>query len=356
MNKLFYIPIILGALFSCGNSETNEESVKKTHGKIVNKVDTMLLKRTNFKAQLLSNGKLRATQKSDLNFKGVGYVESLSVTNGDYVKKGSLIASLDNKEALHLLKQAEESFEKVKIDLQDVLLGFGYTIKDSLNIPKETMRIARVRTGYNSAITILEKAQMELENREIRAPFSGRIANLKTKLHENPRGEFFCTLINDSSFDVEFMIIEGEISKVKDGMVTLVSPFASPQDRYTGYIKHINPTVDTRGQMLVTATIKNERKDLIDGMNVKVFVESNIADQLVVPKSAVLIRDNKEVLFTVSDDGKAMWTYVYIKATNSSHYAVTKNTERSSELNENDIVIINGNINLADGTDVELKK
>ena len=95
---------------------------------------------------------------------------------------------------------------------------------------------------------------------------------------------------------------------------------------------------------------------LIDGMNVKVVVERMIPGQLVVPRSAVVIRDNLDVLFTYTPDGRAHWTYVKILYSNGDSHVVTANTDRNATLSEGDQVIVSGNLNLADNSEVTLKR
>ena len=111
--------------------------------------------------------------------------------------------------------------------------------------------------------------------------------------------------------------------------------------------------MDKNGQIAVTASVKNDGT-LIDGMNVRVTVEKDVPDRLVVPKSAVVIRDNLEVLFR-HKDGKALWTYVHTVMSSGDSYVVVPNTDRGAELNEGDEVIVSGNLNLADGSTVTVK-
>lgn len=351
----YIILISLFSLLACGGEESKEIDInKRDQEQIVNYVDTVTLQRIDFKSELISNGRLRASKKSDLSFKGTGYVDVLNYNNGDYVQAGSVIASLNCEDDKIRVDEARNQLAKAELDYQDALLGFGYSIKDTSIIPAETRYIARVKSGYNSAKTNLEGAKNGLNGRVIKAPFGGKIANLKTKNHENPKGDFFCSVVDDSGFDVEFPVMESEVSKIKEGMEVSVGTFSEPSVRYRGRIKSLNPTVDDKGQVLVLATVGNSSGKLMDGMNVKVFVESRIPRRLVVPKSAVLIRDNKDVLFTFGEDGKAHWTYVLIEASNSKEYSVVANTDRGAELIEGAAVIVSGNLNLADGSDVKV--
>jgi hypothetical protein len=105
---------------------------------------------------------------------------------------------------------------------------------------------------------------------------------------------------------------------------------------------------------LVEAEITNNGT-FIDGMNVKLLIEKELPARLVVPKSAVVMRDNEEVLFRYRD-GKAHWTYVNTLMDNSSQYVVVANTERGADLQAGDIIIITGNLNLANETEVVVKE
>ena len=135
----------------------------------------------------------------------------------------------------------------------------------------------------------------------------------------------------------------------------MVTPFADASLSCKGFVTDINPLVDKNGQVLVRASVKGV-KGLLDGMNVKVTVERLIPGQLVVPRSAVVIRDNRDVLFTYTDDGKAHWTYVNILYSNGDSHVIAPNRDRGAQLSEGDRVIISGNLNLADGSSVTLKK
>ena len=67
-----------------------------------------------------------------------------------------------------------------------------------------------------------------------------------------------------------------------------------------------------------------------------------------------MIRDNLDVLFRYCD-GKAEWVYVTLLGANSESYALVANESRGAVLSEGDMVIVSGNLNLADGSIVQLK-
>ena len=86
-------------------------------------------------------------------------------------------------------------------------------------------------------------------------------------------------------------------------------------------------------------------------MNVRVSVRKSLGQQLVVPKSAVVLRSGKQVVFTLSDDGgKALWNYVHTGLENMGNYSITDGLEPGAK------VIISNNINLAHEAPVKVLK
>lgn len=85
----------------------------------------------------------------------------------------------------------------------------------------------------------------------------------------------------------------------------------------------------------------NGRGRLFSGMNVRVNVHRSLDGQLVIPKSAVVLRSGKQVVFTLKD-GKAQWNYVQTGLENAESYSMV-----GDALKEGDTVIVTGNVNLA---------
>ena len=135
----------------------------------------------------------------------------------------------------------------------------------------------------------------------------------------------------------------------------LVSPFVNSDVVLKGSILSINPTVDQNGQIQVTAQVPGSI-ELMDGMNVRITVENSVPDQLVVPKSAVVIRDNMEVLFRIDPNtGHSLWTYVNVLMSNTTEHVVEPNKDRGAELNVGDKIITSGNLNLGDDAEVVIE-
>ncbi|MCL2502390.1 MAG: efflux RND transporter periplasmic adaptor subunit [Bacteroidales bacterium] len=348
---LLIVCVIMLGMAACGRDKKDDAAdlARNVYEREVNSVDTMYLKRTDFKDQLSSNGKLRAKVKGVVGFRNPGIVVELPVKNGSYVQKGDLIARIDSEEATLVLAQAQVRYQRALIDRQDALINMGYSLSDSLNIPAGALQIADIRSGYANARSDLRMAEIALERCSLYAPFAGKVANLSTRLYEQG-GPNFCILVDDRVFEVDFTMLETEMDFISRDMGIELSPLHKPSERYYGRVTEINPIVDNHGQIRITGEILGHRA-LMDGMNVKIYLENSVPGQLVVPKTAVVMRDGHYVLFTYSN-GKAEWVYIDVIMTSREYYAVAGNRAKQAELKEGDCIIVGGTVNLAHGTEV----
>ena len=348
--------VFAAALVGCGSKsdKTDSELAKDSYKIEKNTVDTMHLRKQPFNRETISNGILKGAARAELRFKTPGVVEYVPVHNGSRVKKGDVIAKLDSQTLQLDFERAQQSLGKAQLDLYDALIGFGYG-RDTNNVPAEILNVAKIRSGYSSALNSYKIAQIALQNATLTAPHSGVVANLTVKPHEYS-SDVVCTVIDDSAFNVEFKVLEGELPYIATGREIAVQPFIDVTQNYTGTIKEINPFVDNKGQIEVSASIANKGGKLIEGMNVKVFIMSTKENLPIVPKSAVVMRDGYDVLFVYNPkSGKAEWRYVDILQSNSTHHVVRGHKEKDVQLDEGEAIIISGNLNLADGSDVEIK-
>lgn len=316
-------------------------------------VEVQRLEKSTFIRQLSANGKLSARAKSTLSFRSAGTVSDIAVSEGERITAGTVIAVQDDRDKKLVFEAALIALDKAGLEYLDIIAGQGYGTDDTLSVPADVKRMARMRSGYDEARNRMLQAKLDLDGSVIKAPFDGVVADIGLREYDNSGSEPVCMLIDDRFFNVDFKVLESEYPFIGKGLKVEVIPFSGSSEPLYGEIVSINPKVDENGQIGVTASVRNDGS-CIDGMNVRIMVERDFGDMLVVPKSAVVIRDNMDVLFKYSG-GKARWTYVNVLMSNSSEHAVTANTDRGSELEEGDTVIVSGNLNLADGSEVILK-
>jgi RND family efflux transporter, MFP subunit len=347
---------VLGCKGKSGENENENVSNAKTEFTPErNLVDTMVLRAVDFNREIISNGHLKATKRAELRFKSQGEIELVFVKNGSRIATGAPIAKLNEENLKIKMEQAIYNMEKAELDLKDNLIGFGQG-SDTSKISKEILRISKMKSGYTIAMQNYNSAKKDLMNATLRAPFSGIIANLNLKPYETIPSTAACMVIDDSSFDVYFYVLESELAYIKEGLTINVAPYTNLQQRFSGVIKEINPLVDEQGQIKVVASIKNFKNMLIDGMNVKVFIENTIKNQLSVPKSAVVIRDGYDVVFTVNlQTNRVNWVYVDVIASNSTNHIIKGSEFKNTIINAGEIIVTSGNLNLADNSKIEIK-
>jgi membrane fusion protein (multidrug efflux system) len=353
-NRYFLIFLGLALSTSCNPAKKGNDQIEKREFlQERNLVDVQPLYKSTFTKEIICNGKLHSVQKSDLQFKLAEVITDIKVKNGSWVKQGQILATLENDELQRTYEQAKIKLEQAKLELEDFFLSHAQLMADTTSEEgKKKLRIAEVRSGLADAKIALAIAKADLEASVLRSPINGKITNLSAKTFEHAKpGEAFCTVIDDSKFEVEFKVIESEISSISIGKQVQVN-VSSNGISLTGKISEINPVVDENGLVTVKAVVNNPGS-LFDGMNVKVRIKSEVPDQLVVPKTAVVLRQNQEVLFKYQN-GIAFWTYVQTQYENSDSYAVIAHPDKNGSLVPGDTVIVNGNLNLAHESEVEI--
>ncbi|MDR2121004.1 MAG: efflux RND transporter periplasmic adaptor subunit [Tannerella sp.] len=349
---IFACVFLIAGVVGCEQkkSEGNEDSVGIVLPTEETEVRTTTLRTVDFEHELVSNGRIGARQIAELQFASLssGNVPvRIFVKNGDRVAKGAEIAMLDTFHLSNNLRQAEDNLQKAYLELQDVLIGQGYSLADTASIPQDMLRLAHIRSGYNSAGIQYDLAKYNLDNATLRTPVSGTVADLFSKPYcAVDASEPFCIIIGDGEPEVDFTILENELPLIKPGDKVKIQAYASPDVESTGSIASINPNVDREGAVRVKAAIRPHPK-LFNGMNVRISIFRSLGKQWVIPKTAVVLRTGKQVVFAYKD-GKAAWHYVTTGFENATHYTVTGET-----LREGDEIIYSGNEHLADGTDVK---
>ena len=354
MKRHIWSCLVLVILTACSGTDSNnkeKEGVETVLPQQVNEVTVMKLAKGNFNHELVSNGKIVAKEYADLYFRTSEVVAKVYVKNGMYVRKGQKLAELDLFKLNNTLTQNKNALAQANLEMQDVLIGQGYAPDNLSAVPAEKLELAKVKSGYERAKAQYEASLYDVEQATLIAPFDGVVANLFDKQYNMPKsGEPFCRIIRTSAMEVDFTVLESELPLIKVGDQVEVTPYATAVGTRTGNVSEINPLVDENGMVRVKAQVNGGDK-LFDGMNVRISVKRSVPDQMVVPRTAIVLRAGKQVIFTVKDS-IAMWNYVQTGLENLSEYTLV-NWEASG-LQEGMTVITTGNVNLAHETPVKI--
>lgn len=347
--------LVVGVLMACSGAstqQTEQEGVATVLPSQTNEVTVEKLTLREFNHELVSNGKVTASQYADLYFRSTETVAQVWVKNGQRVRRGDRLAQLDLQRLNNKLAQQENALAQASLEMKDVLIGQGYAPDQLERVPDELMKLATVKSGYEGAKAQLEATQQELQEATLTAPLDGVVANLFSKAHCMANtSEPFCRIINTAGMEVDFSVLESELPLIQVGDRVEITPYAAATGTRQGSILEINPLVDENGMVRVKARVDGKGQ-LYDGMNVRVSVKRSLPQQIVVPKSAIVLRSGKQVLFTLKE-GKAMWHYVHTGLENLTEYTLTD--WKADGLQEGMEVIVTGNVNLAHEAPVVVK-
>lgn len=342
--------IILFGSYSCNftQKEKPDETVQQLLPETPAEVTTIRLQTTDFEHELTGNGKISAQSVAEVRFQTGEMITKIYVKNGDEVSKGQSIAELDTYVLTKRLEQARDALERSKLEMQDVLLGRGYSLDRINEAPDNIRKLAAVKSGFNQAQTQFDLAEYDLKRAILIAPISGRIANLFAKTNTlSKASEVFCNILDTQNLEVTFTVLENELGFISSGDKVIVTPFSMPDVQVQGRVSEINPWVNENGMVNIKASVAYHGR-LVEGMNVRVSAFRTAGKQWVVPKSAVVLRTGKQIVFSIVD-GRAIWNYVDTGMENATQYTITGET-----LKEGDLIITTGNINLAHESPVKI--
>ncbi len=338
--------------------------------------------------RITANGVGEAERLVTVGAEVEGKIRSLPVVEGQWVSAGDVLVELDDTE---LLLERDRSAEAYIYNLmnfaQDQIVvpgdsgavvnraGEGENALEFLRsfINDEAYNTMLLQPGLEERLSklsredlfaaraqltaqrvALERAELDLQRARITAPFSGQVAGLEASSGPNNKswpvvgqdvgtGTDLMLLVDPDPIRVRVEVIESEISFVREGRRAEVTFPAYPGEIFNGTIEAIDPVVDAdRKTLSVTVRLPNGDRRLKPGMFAQVVLDTEIfQDRLLVPVEAVLLRDNRQLVFVVRD-GRAQWVYVSTGLENEEWIEV-----HSEELEEGDVVITSGHFTLA---------
>ncbi len=335
------------ALYSCNlsnSSESVEDKALASTSAVQSppvEVKIQKVKVGGFSLRLATNGTLQARQKVALKLETGGKIIHLAAREGVFIDEGALLLQLDDQKLQFQLKQSEIDLEEAAINKADLLIANGGRAFEDSTVSPQKLRLVNMLSGYNKSLHAIEQAKYELSKAKIYAPFSGLVANVEvTQDQQVNAGETILTLIDPSSFEAVFTLLEEQALKVKKGQPVSIYPLSGTVP-ISGKVIAINPVVNEQGLVTLYAKTSASTHLLFEGMNVRVMLEQVIPNQIILPKTAVVLRSGKPVVFTYAETEQlAKWNYVSIAYENDTSIAIAEG------LNKDAVIIYDGNLNL----------
>lgn len=319
------------------------------------------VKRQKISEKLVYTATLEAWKKQAITPDIAGKVARIYVSEGEKVKKGQLLAELDTESIRLQLKQAEAALALAKANYEDARRNLERMKRLFEEKAVSDQQYEKVRLAFEAAQAQKDQAEAavnlakhSLEVSIMRAPFDGVIAskNLEEGDVINPMMGGFSpsssvlTLVDYSKIKVRFDVSPTDALRIAKGQKVYLESFALPGQQFEGEITVVNTSADPQTKKFrVEAVVNNPELALKPGTFGRVILEvSTKENSLAVPQRAIL--ENSYVLMVKGNKA--------VKKTVTTGLKNTDLIEITSGLNEGDLVIVEGNFGLADGSPVEV--
>ncbi|KIM13142.1 MAG: transporter [Sulfurovum sp. FS08-3] len=184
-----------------------------------------------------------ANQKANIAFNASGVVEKIYVDIGSKVKKGDIIAKLDNNDTLALLESAKNSYQYAQKDLDR-----QYRVRNII----EEAKLDAYRHKFNNAKHQLSYQQILYDRTYLKAPFDGVVSDKRIEIGDVVSGMMLSTaFVIESHEDIVLQLkFDSKYwDSVKVGDIFQYKLDGSNQE-HNGTISKLYPTVDAKTRML----------------------------------------------------------------------------------------------------------
>jgi membrane fusion protein (multidrug efflux system) len=304
-------------------------------------------------------GEAAASRQSKVLAQVEGIAERIPVRENQVVRPGQLLMALDSTDLALDVRDAEAGLAQAEAQYRQQTL-FDDQIEDP-EVRAERERTARAQSGLDRAQVTLDKARLALQRARVTAPFAGRVANLLVSQgHRVRTSDELMTVVDIDPIKVEVQVLEAEVGYLKEGGLAQVTFAAFKGETFLGRIETINPVIDTDSRTArVAVRIPNPDGRILPGMYARVSLEAQrFPDRILVPKSAILERDRRTMLFVYEGDergGLAKWNYVTTGLENDSLVEIVDNPD-TEMLEPGQIVLVGGHYTLIHDAVVRLEE
>ncbi|MDP1884251.1 MAG: efflux RND transporter periplasmic adaptor subunit [Candidatus Moranbacteria bacterium] len=307
----------------------------KTHPEVeAVRYKTVVVGKGNLITSVSGSGQAEAVSQVDLKPVVAGDaidVISVYVKNEQAVKKGELIALLDNEDAQKTVRNAELGLESAKAKYTQAKRDFDHESINKLSLEGQRVSLEQSRNS-------LADAREKLNDYYIRAPFDGIVTGLSVEAGDSvSRSDVLASVITK---DVQARVSINEIdaAQVKVGNKVTIKISALSDATITGKVAKID-TIGQTSQNVVSydaeISFDNQNELLKPGMSVSASVITGAKqDVITVPNSAIRTRNGSNYVETLDDGTTPRQVPVEIGLTNNSE------TEITGGLDVGDIVVI----------------
>jgi membrane fusion protein (multidrug efflux system) len=246
-------------------------------------VKAVAVKLGEVEADISAVGTLLAEESVIIRPEIAGRVVEINFDEGQRVKRGQKLVTLDPAEYKAQLAQfeAQERTDMQRYERSKELLAQKFISQEALDVAKNNV---------DRAAALRREAEVRLSKAIITAPFSGTVGlRLISPGAYVEAGDDIVRLENIDSIKLDFRVPELYAARVRPGQTVSVRLDAFPGDQFTGKIYAVEPVVDEKTRtVLLRARVPNQGTKLKPGMFVRVaLVLETRKNAILVPEPAI---------------------------------------------------------------------
>jgi multidrug efflux system membrane fusion protein len=291
--------------------------------------------------EITTFGRVQAIASVALRSRIDGVIASVPVKEGQDVKEGDVLFTLDDRQARASLKQAEGALardraqlEKAKRDLARLtpLEAKSFVSKQQFDLAQSSLAALEGSVAADEAMA--ENARVQLSYTVMRAPISGRIGGVSSKTGNTVRVADTAPMLTINQLKpiyVSFSLPQASFPPLQEAMATgpvsvRVSMSGQADAANTGVITFVENAVDAMTNTVgVKATVANENLRLWPGQFVDVLITLSVEDKAtVVPSEAVQMGPAGTFVFVVGADDKAQMRPVDVSRSLGAETVIAK--------------------------------
>lgn len=342
MRKNLIFALALTSVASCGHKEVAKEATSIY-------VKTEAVKTINGMSELRYSGTIEAQQTIPLTFMSVGTVTKVLVEEGDAVKKGQLLATVDKSDyqnsynTVHAkYNQAKDAYNRLKQVHEKGSLSEIKWVEMETNMQQAESQLALIKTN--------------LDRCELRSPEAGIIGRRNIEPGQMSQSGITSSapfeLVKIETVLVKISIPENEIGKIKKGLKAKFSISALNDKIFEGTVTNVGVVADQMSRTYeVKIAVKNQNYEMKPGMVCDVKIALNTESKIItVPNNAITKdKEGNSFVYVVSDD----------KTTVKKQFVVEGNYRDSGieiikGLTDNQIIVVEGKEKLSDNSLIRL--
>ena len=275
-------------------------------------------------------GRIESSDKVDIVARVDGYLQKKHFKEGDFVKKGQLLITIEQSQYLNNLNKARADLETAKASLykatRDYARGAELVKKDFISKSTYDSLYAdklSAAASVKAANAALAEAQRNYGYTTIKAPVDGKIGalNIQEGNYVSTASGTLATITKTNPIYVKYSVDSKQFEELKNNdflprkgensvKVDIILPSGKTypikgiQDFFDNQISTTTGTIDFR------ATIENQDNELIPGDFVKVKVYSNKINKVALIPQDMTLQDAKgRYVFTINEKGLAVPKY-----------------------------------------------